>query len=199
MTARELATGRGRPARRIELLGPMRVTVGGDEVEVRGTRRRAVLALLALQAGHVVATDAFLDAVWGAGPPPSGRHAVMSLMSRLRGDLGGSRAGIEQVGGGYRLVPSSWEVDVAEVRGQLRRAREVLASDASAAADELSSALVRWRGPALEEFASMGPLAAQGVALGELRMTIEEELIAARLDGGEGADLVEASFQAVLA
>ena len=41
----------GGEALRIELLGPLRVTVAGEVVDVAGPRRRAVLALLALAAG----------------------------------------------------------------------------------------------------------------------------------------------------
>ena len=51
----------------VRLLGP--VDVMADEVSrpVRGLRRKAVLATLALHAGEIVSTNLSVDVVWGAG------------------------------------------------------------------------------------------------------------------------------------
>lgn len=89
-----LCTGRGRwelmraaaggPTVRVDVLGPLRLVVGGDAVEVRGPKRRAILALLAMAEGRVVAVDHLVDALWPSEPPELGRAAVHSHVSRLR-------------------------------------------------------------------------------------------------------------------
>src|SRR4051812_19070472 len=92
------------PTVRIELLGPLRLLVDGREVDVRGERRRAVLALLALAPGRVVPVDAMVDELWGEHPPDDPRQALHSLLSRLRGHLAPHATRLERQGEGYRLT-----------------------------------------------------------------------------------------------
>ncbi|HKY66969.1 MAG TPA: winged helix-turn-helix domain-containing protein, partial [Acidimicrobiales bacterium] len=101
---------------RIDLLGPLRLTVDGQAVEVPGPRRQAVLALLAMAQGRVVSTDELLDAVWPNEMPDSGRRALHSHVSRLRRHLGPAGPRLERAGTGYRLGLSADELDVAQVR-----------------------------------------------------------------------------------
>ena len=49
----------------VRLLGPVDVVVDGAPRPVRGLRRAAVLATLALHPGQVVGTDRLIDVVWG--------------------------------------------------------------------------------------------------------------------------------------
>jgi hypothetical protein len=59
----------------LDVLGPLRLTVAGTVVDVRGPKRRAVLALLALAQGRVVTADHLVDALWpDARPSPAGRR-----------------------------------------------------------------------------------------------------------------------------
>jgi DNA-binding SARP family transcriptional activator len=51
----------------VRLLGPVDVMVDGDPRPVRGLRRKAVLAVLALHGCEIVSTGRLADAVW-AGP-----------------------------------------------------------------------------------------------------------------------------------
>jgi len=60
------------PALRLEVLGPLRLLVDGRQVEVRGERRTAVLALLAMAGGRVVPFEAIVDSVWADEPPVMG-------------------------------------------------------------------------------------------------------------------------------
>src|SRR5215813_2054274 len=53
----------------VRLLGPVDVMVDGDPRPVRGLRRKAVLAVLALRGGEIVSTDQLADAVWGQDAP----------------------------------------------------------------------------------------------------------------------------------
>lgn len=172
---------------RVELLGPLRLAVDGVPVDVPGPKRRAVLALLAAAESRVVTADHLLDALWPAEPPASGRAALQSHVSRLRGHLGPAGSRLVSTGGGYRLALEGAELDVAQARSLLRRARD----GADAAVDHLRAAGALWRGPVLAEFADVPPLAAAAVAYGQLRRDVTELLVACsirsgRLDGVVG-------------
>src|SRR3712207_8301986 len=88
---------------RVEVLGPLRVVVEGRAVDVRGPKRRAVLALLALAEGRTVPVDSLVDALWPAEAPESGRSALHSHVFRLRGHLGAAAGCLETRPDGYRL------------------------------------------------------------------------------------------------
>ena len=68
----------------VRLLGPVDVVVDGEPRPVRGLRRKAVLAVLALQAGEVVSTDRLTDVVWGQAAPVTAVNTLQSHMSYLR-------------------------------------------------------------------------------------------------------------------
>src|SRR5690349_15174850 len=73
---------------RVRLLGPVDVLVDGDTRPVPGLRRKAVLAVLALQPGTVVASDRIVDIVWGAAGPvgPTALQTHLSYLRRVLGD-----------------------------------------------------------------------------------------------------------------
>ena len=72
----------------IRLLGPIEVLVGGRPVNVAGSKREALLALLALRRGRVVGVDALIEALWGEHLPAAPRNAVQHHVARLRAALG---------------------------------------------------------------------------------------------------------------
>ena len=76
----------------VRLLGPVDLVVDGAPRPVPGLRRKAVLAVLALQRGEVVSTDRLVDAVWAGGPPPTALNTLQSHVSYLRGVLGSKAA-----------------------------------------------------------------------------------------------------------
>ncbi|MEV6345992.1 BTAD domain-containing putative transcriptional regulator [Actinoplanes sp. NPDC051851] len=94
----------------IALLGPLEVL--GDDgrpVPVAGARLRALLVLLALDAGRVVSTERLIDGVWDDEPPAGAPNALQSLISRLRRALPELR--VDAVPAGYRLVLDPDRVD----------------------------------------------------------------------------------------
>jgi predicted ATPase/DNA-binding SARP family transcriptional activator len=178
---------------RIELLGPLRLTVGGVAVDVPGPRRRAVLALLAMAGGRTVSTDELLDAVWPGEMPGSGRRALHSHVSRLRGHLGPAGDRLVREGSGYRLDLGPGELDVDEARAL---------AGPGATTDALGRALSLWRGTALDEFAGVAPLDADAVAVAELRRDLTDDWLEGRLAADAGPvppDLVEAATRAAAA
>ena len=72
----------------IRLLGPFEVLVDGRPADVGGSKRQGLLALLALQRGHVVGVAALIEALWGEELPAAPRNAVQHHVARLRAALG---------------------------------------------------------------------------------------------------------------
>ena len=97
----------------VRLLGPVDVMVDGEPRPVRGLRRKAVLAVLALQAGEVVSTDRLTDVVWGQAAPATAVNTLQSHMSYLRTVLGDKYAILAQAPG-YLLDLCGDGTDVQE-------------------------------------------------------------------------------------
>jgi len=53
----------------VRVLGPLEVRVDGRAMAIRGSRPRAVLAVLALQAGRPVSAERLAVALWGEDAP----------------------------------------------------------------------------------------------------------------------------------
>ena len=72
----------------IRLLGPFEVLAGGTLADVGGSKRQALLAMLALRQGRVVDVDALVDGLWGEELPAAPRNALHHHIARLRAALG---------------------------------------------------------------------------------------------------------------
>jgi DNA-binding SARP family transcriptional activator len=70
------------------VLGPMEIRRGGRLVDLRGSKRRAVLALLVLHVNEVVRSDRLIEEIWGAHPPANTSAALQNHISRLRKGIG---------------------------------------------------------------------------------------------------------------
>ncbi|HEX2755725.1 MAG TPA: winged helix-turn-helix domain-containing protein, partial [Candidatus Limnocylindrales bacterium] len=67
----------------IRLFGPMRVLVGGQEVDPGARRQRGVLAILALAAGEVVSVDHIIDRLWGEHAPAAAKNTIQVYIGGL--------------------------------------------------------------------------------------------------------------------
>ena len=70
------------------LLGPIEVRIDGRTVSVGRGKQRALLAVLALNAGRVVPAERLIDELWGDEPPATATTALQVYISRLRKTLG---------------------------------------------------------------------------------------------------------------
>jgi predicted ATPase/DNA-binding SARP family transcriptional activator len=176
---------------RIGLLGPLEVADGaGRPVEVGGARLRALLILLALDAGRVVTAERLIDGVWGDDPPSGAPNALQSLISRLRRTLPGLV--IDSHPAGYRLVladPGD-TVDVIEFDRLATRGQALLDDDPARAADDLAAALRLWRGAALADVADADFARGHVSRLTERHLAVVEDHVEARLTLGR-ADVAE--------
>ena len=170
------------------ILGPLEVA--GAE-SLGGPKQRAVLAVLVLHAGEVVARDVLVEEVWGLDAPATAAHAVQVYVSQLRKALAPTGAAIESAAAGYRLAVDPGEVDArafAQLTEDGRRALD--AGDPAAAAEILDRARALWRGPALADFA-YEPFAQPEIArLEELRLVAAEQRAEAWLALGRHAEIV---------
>jgi DNA-binding SARP family transcriptional activator len=172
-----------RPRIRVDLLGPLRLIVDGVAVDVRGPKRRAVLALLALAEGRAVTVDHLVDALWPSELPESGRQALHSHVSRLRGHLGSAATQLETLVGGYRLVLD--DLDVARARELLAKARAIADRDPVEAYALLREAHALWRGPVLGDLEEVAPVATAVVALEHLHRDVTDALIGHAIEAGQ--------------
>ncbi|MFT3834662.1 MAG: BTAD domain-containing putative transcriptional regulator [Micropruina sp.] len=173
------------PALRLGLLGPLSVEIDGHPVEVPGTLRRSLLAVLALASPRVVSVATLIDSLWAEEPRDSGQQALLTQVSRLRRTLGVRADRLERQAPGYRLVLDAPEFDLAEARGLAAQVSTELARRPARAAELAERALALWRGPALEEFAGVERLAGHALAVAELRRTLEHQWLTARIELGD--------------
>jgi predicted ATPase/DNA-binding SARP family transcriptional activator len=188
---------------RIGLLGAFEAwDDAGQPVQIPGTRLRTLLARLALDHGHLVTTQALVDAIWGERPPSGAGNALHSLVSRLRRALPPrDTTRVESLPAGYRLSATGEATDVAtfeRLAAEGRACRE--AGDADAAADRFASALALWRGAPLADLAGT-PFALPVIArLMELRLrTVADHAELALAAGRAGSELVAGLRELMLA
>jgi DNA-binding SARP family transcriptional activator len=180
----------------VRLLGAFCVTVDGRPARTGGTKRDALLALLALRRGRPVSVDALIDELWGADLPASPRNAIHHHVARLRAALG--QNAIVGSPNGYALGAATTDALVFE--GLLAEARTALRDgDAKTAADVVARALSLWRGPALEGLAETDSVRAEADRLEKLRVDALEEQFEAALELGEHRESISQLQQAVRA
>ncbi|MCO6007372.1 AfsR/SARP family transcriptional regulator [Actinoallomurus purpureus] len=172
---------------RIAILGPLDVRDdAGGPVEIGGSRLRALLIRLALDAGRTTPAERLIEDLWENAAPAGAANALQALVSRLRG--AGGRGVVASVPGGYRLTVDPADVDAVAFERLIAAAGAE--GDPARRAELLREALGLWHGPALADVADMafatGPIA----RLEELRIFATEDRVDAELALGDGAGLV---------
>jgi predicted ATPase/DNA-binding SARP family transcriptional activator/class 3 adenylate cyclase len=137
------------------ILGPFEVVGSTGLVNLRGTKRRGLLACLVIHAGHPVSTERLVEELWGhAGSDGAAARTVQTYVSQLRKLLHSEAASIKTRPRGYALEVDHGDVDA------YRFEQEVTAAgaepDPTRRLEMLDGALVLWRGPPLEDFAGAG-------------------------------------------
>src|SRR5215203_4378455 len=101
------------------ILGPLEISRDGVAVELSGQRQRAVLALLLLNANHVVPTERLVDELWGENPPRTAVTSLQNALVQLRKVLGGDA--VETRAPGYVLRVDPDHFDLARFERLLAR------------------------------------------------------------------------------
>ena len=159
--------------------GPLEVHLGDWPVELGPRKQRAVLAMLALEAGRTVSADRLTAGLWGEEPPPSAPKMVQLYVSHLRRVLDGDGASDRHARPRLRAAACRtasvdavrFERLLEESRGRARRSRCGAATPLADVADE--------------------PFAAAEIRrLEELRLRAAELAIDADLEAGRHAEVI---------
>jgi predicted ATPase/DNA-binding SARP family transcriptional activator len=132
--------------------------------------------MLALYDGRVVDHDTLAEGVFGDDPPARPRHAIATLVLRLRDRLGPGI--VVTTDGGYRLDLSSVTIDAN------------LFEQAVRSGAGLAEAIELWRGRPYVELEGWPPAEVARVRLEGLRDHAEEEVAAAGLRAGAAGAVV---------
>jgi DNA-binding SARP family transcriptional activator len=188
-----------RPNRRteIDLLGPLRLRVSGEEVPIGAAKKRAVLALLALRVGSPVSAVDLEFALWGEEETKTAVKALQGYVVELRQVL--PEDTIETTSPlGYRLSLPKDSIDAGRFERRCTRGRALLASGhPGAAVAQLARGLELWRGEPLPDLSNGLTGVTESVRLRELKAEAEEDLFEGRLQLGEHHRLVADLWPAV--
>jgi SARP family transcriptional regulator, regulator of embCAB operon len=181
------------PELEVRVLGPLTATVNGRSFVPTATKPRTVLALLLLNADHVVSTSALQRELWASNPPRSALTTVQTYILQIRkllaAALGGDEAAARQVlvttTWGYMLRMNGAERDLDVYHRYVAAGTEALHQGESARASALLTAALRlWTADALVDVAAGSLLNAEMVRLQSSRTTVLEQRIEADLDQG---------------
>src|SRR3954454_7424241 len=180
------------------ILGPLEVLNERGALDLGGSKRRAVLAVLLLYANEPVSAERLALALWGEEAPANAVKTIQVHVYRLRKALGDNV--LDTSPGGYRLRVGAGELDAQRFDRLVEEGRRALADgQAEAASNLLRKALDLWRGPPLADLAS------EPFAPPEIRRLEEQHLAAlearaeAELAAGWHASLVGELQQRVAA
>lgn len=177
------------------VLGPLEVRRDGVPVALHGAKWRPLLIALLLRPGQVVSDDRLIDDIWGEEAPAGAGATLRATVSRLRsglepGRVRGDSAVLARRGPGYVLLVTPEQLDAAAFEADADAgARALAAGDVAVAADRLTAALARWRGPALADVADLPFARGEATRLEERRQVAVEDRIAAELGLGRHAEL----------
>lgn len=156
----------------IRLLGPLEIRDGDRTLAVPQLKPRALLAVLALNAGRVVSKDRLVDALWGEDAPKTARHALENYVSQLRKLLGDA---VATQAPGYVLRVDPEQVDVLRFEQLVR--------------ESAPDALSLLRGRPLEDVVEAPFAAAEIARLEELEVAARENVLEAHLGSGAVPEL----------
>src|SRR5262249_47258625 len=105
------------------VLGPLQVRQYGLPVSIPGAKPRAILTMLGLHGGTVVAAETLIELLWGADPPRTAAKALQTHISSLRRALGDGF--VLTQGTGWTLSTS--EIDASRYKTAVKTGRDAVA------------------------------------------------------------------------
>lgn len=180
----------------IKVLGPLEAHENGVSITPTAAKPRQLLALLGLQADHVVTVPTLIEELWGMAPPRSALTTLQTyvLQIRRRIEAAGTDAAKDVLVtryGGYLLDVGAGAVDVVEYERLASRGQRALEEGAlEPAARMLRAALEVWRGPVLADVRIGMRLGMEVTRLEESRLGVLEALMDADLRLGRHQQLL---------
>lgn len=172
---------------RFRVLGPVELVRDDTVVDLGPPSVRFILAVLLLEANHVVPLERLIELTWPDEPPRTARRTVQVRVSRLRAALCDA-APLETEGSGYVLRVDPDAVDAHRFQRLVRQADD---ETPAAAVHMLREALDLWRGPALAGVASKEVRDRLTLGLEELRLSTIERLAGLQLRLGRYPEVVD--------
>lgn len=169
----------------VSVLGPVEAVRDGVRLDVPAGRTTELLARLAFSVGTLVRADALIEDLWATS---AGRNTLQSKVSQLRRALGDKDLVVGDRDG-YRLVLDPERVDaVRAVRLAALAAGARAAGDAATALERAREGLALFRGDVLVDAGDWA--APHRTRLEEVRLTLVEAVMHARVELGAGSDVV---------
>ncbi|MFE2295586.1 BTAD domain-containing putative transcriptional regulator [Streptomyces sp. NPDC059452] len=178
---------------RFRLLGPLEAVAPDGPVTLGGTKQRATLGYLLLNANRVVATSELVEALWEAQDAPATarkilHNAIWGLRTILAERAGPPAHGAPELvtkAPGYLLRVSPDDVDLLVFRRWVAAGRAELAAPAPEEASRLlRKALDLWAGPLLADLAESGIAWPELDAARRDRLDVLEDFFEAELECG---------------
>jgi DNA-binding SARP family transcriptional activator/tetratricopeptide (TPR) repeat protein len=182
----------------LRLLGPLRLCVSGEFIDLGPPKQRAVLAALAVDAGKPVPAPVIVERVWDQAAPPHARDVLYTHLSAIRRTLRNATANdhpaaaVLRRDGGYLLELDPDQVDALRFQRLVQQARSP-GSPLGTQAALLRQALDLWCGTALAELPSAWATRVRH-AWQQQRLAAATQWAEAELQVGSPAAVVEELF-----
>jgi DNA-binding SARP family transcriptional activator len=171
------------------VLGRLEVHTDGGTIALGSLKQRSLLATLLLNPGRAVPIRRLSHALWGDEPPLSAIANLRTYANRLRRTLPGER--ISGRAAGYELLLRQGELDLHVFTERADAGRAALShGDHAAAVRHFGEALSACRGAVLEDLADNEALAGLIAPVEELRLSVAEDHLDARLRLGEHREVI---------
>lgn len=158
----------------------------GRIVTFSAPKERTLLASLAAEAGRTVAVDRLIDILWGDEPPRTARKTLQTYVMHLRQSLGALGDRLRHEPPGYVLDLGVDALDSKVFERLVAEGRLAILRNAHTDAVELlGAALALHRGPPYSGVDPVDSVQLEAIRLGELRLSVTEDWLDARLAGGD--------------
>lgn len=177
------------------ILGPLDVRSTAGPIQLGGTVRKRLLAILVLGRNRTIPADRLIELLWGDEAPATAANTLQVHVAALRRllDGRGDPAGLERIGtegSGYRLVARPGEVDADVFEERLADARRWCGIERARALAEIGASLALWRGEVLADVALPAELLPDVTRLEGLRATALDLSMRLRIGAGDARDAI---------
>ncbi|MFI6921148.1 BTAD domain-containing putative transcriptional regulator [Nonomuraea spiralis] len=170
------------------ILGPLEVRSAEGTVEIRGVKRRALLAALLLHPGQVVSVNRLVETLWEEAPRSAASN-IRTYVADLRASLGALR--VVSHSSGYLIRVEPGELDLLLFETLADKGRQAAKDgDAPAAAITLERAAGLWRGEPLAGMELGAWAQARITLLDDLRWGVLSALVEAEMALGRYEELI---------
>ncbi|SCL73439.1 AfsR/SARP family transcriptional regulator [Micromonospora peucetia] len=177
---------------KFRILGPVEYHDGENWVPIKAAKQRTLMALLLLNANHLVSAQQLHSELWNDGPSSHVGSLLAGCVWRLRAAIGDS-AGETLLTrpAGYQLAVPSGGLDLHEYESLVASGRMQRASgNLVEAMRSFSAALELWRGSPLADVALTSSIMAESARLEESRLAVLEANFGMRIALGQHEDVL---------